>query len=88
MQERDDEPRAAHPERVAERDRAAVHVHLLGVESELVDADEGLRGEGLVELDEIGIVGTAAAVANAVFNATGVRVRDLPIRPDRLIGRL
>jgi xanthine dehydrogenase YagR molybdenum-binding subunit len=39
-------------------------------------------------IGEIGIVGTAAAVANAVFNATGVRVRDLPIRPDRLIGRL
>ncbi len=34
-------------------------------------------------IGEIGIVGTAAAVANAVFNATGKRVRDLPIRLDR-----
>ncbi len=40
----------------------------------------GLRGIG-----EIGIVGTAAAVANAVHNATGMRVRDLPITPDRLL---
>ena len=34
------------------------------------------------------IVGTAAAVANAVYNATGVRVRDLPIAPAKLVGRL
>ena len=34
------------------------------------------------------IVGTAAAVANAVYHATGTRVRDLPIRPDKLIGAL
>ena len=36
---------------------------------------------------EIGIVGTAAAIANAVHHATGIRVRDLPIRPDKLIAR-
>ncbi len=34
---------------------------------------------------EIGITGVAAAVANAVFNATGKRVRDLPIRLDQLL---
>src|SRR5205085_2500991 len=53
VQERDDEPRAAHPERMAERDRAAVHVHLLLVEPELADDDEALRRERLVELDEV-----------------------------------
>ena len=36
-------------------------------------------------LGEIGIVGTAAAVANAVFHATGRRVRDLPITVDKLL---
>jgi xanthine dehydrogenase YagR molybdenum-binding subunit len=36
-------------------------------------------------LGEIGIVGTAAAVANAIFNATGRRVRDFPITLDKLI---
>ncbi|MEV0342629.1 xanthine dehydrogenase family protein molybdopterin-binding subunit [Nocardia sp. NPDC050713] len=41
----------------------------------------GSRGAG-----EIGIVGAAAAVANAVYHATGVRVRDLPITPDKLLG--
>ncbi len=40
----------------------------------------GARGVG-----EIGITGTAAAVANAVYNATGKRVRDLPITLDKLL---
>jgi xanthine dehydrogenase YagR molybdenum-binding subunit len=40
----------------------------------------GARGIG-----EIGIVGVAAAVANAVYNATGRRVRDLPITLDKLL---
>jgi xanthine dehydrogenase YagR molybdenum-binding subunit len=42
--------------------------------------DLGARGIG-----EIGIVGSPAAIANAVFNATGKRVRHLPITPDKLI---
>jgi xanthine dehydrogenase YagR molybdenum-binding subunit len=42
----------------------------------------GAKGGG-----EIGIVGAAAAIANAVYHATGVRVRELPITPDKLIGK-
>jgi xanthine dehydrogenase YagR molybdenum-binding subunit len=42
----------------------------------------GARGIG-----EIGITGTAASVANAVYHATGVRVRDLPITVEKLIPR-
>jgi xanthine dehydrogenase YagR molybdenum-binding subunit len=34
---------------------------------------------------EIGITGVGAAVANAIYNATGRRVRDLPITPDKLL---
>ncbi|MDT0497542.1 aldehyde oxidoreductase molybdenum-binding subunit PaoC [Algiphilus sp. W345] len=37
---------------------------------------------------ELGICGVAAAVANAIYNATGVRVRDYPITLDKLIDRL
>jgi xanthine dehydrogenase YagR molybdenum-binding subunit len=37
---------------------------------------------------ELGICGVGAAVANAVYNATGVRVRDYPITLDKLIGRM
>jgi Aerobic-type carbon monoxide dehydrogenase, large subunit CoxL/CutL homologs len=40
----------------------------------------GIKGVG-----EIGIVGVAAAVANAVYHATGKRVRDLPITIDKLL---
>ncbi|MBA3410673.1 MAG: hypothetical protein H0U15_07500, partial [Geodermatophilaceae bacterium] len=36
-------------------------------------------------IGELGIVGAPAAIANAVWHATGVRQRDLPIRPDRVI---
>jgi xanthine dehydrogenase YagR molybdenum-binding subunit len=43
---------------------------------------------GAKGIGEIGIVGTAAAVANAVYNATGIRVRDLPITPAKLVGKL
>ena len=42
----------------------------------------GAKGAG-----EIGIVGAAAAVANAVYHATGVRVRELPISLDKLLGK-
>ncbi|WP_258370191.1 MULTISPECIES: xanthine dehydrogenase family protein molybdopterin-binding subunit [unclassified Curtobacterium] len=44
-----------------------------------------LGGKGI---GEIGIVGAAAALANAVWDATGVRVRRLPIRPDALVDRM
>src|SRR5687767_15383504 len=37
---------------------------------------------------ELGICGAAAAVANAVYNATGVRVRDYPITLDKLIEKM
>ncbi len=37
---------------------------------------------------ELGICGVAAAVANAIYNASGVRVRDYPITLDKIIERL
>jgi xanthine dehydrogenase YagR molybdenum-binding subunit len=40
----------------------------------------GARGIG-----EIGTTGVAAAIANAAFNATGIRVRDLPLTPDKFL---
>jgi len=52
-----------------------------------VDEDDPhVNPMGAKGIGEIGIVGTAAAVANAVHHATGIRVRDLPIRPDKLVG--
>jgi xanthine dehydrogenase YagR molybdenum-binding subunit len=40
---------------------------------------------GVKGIGEIGITGVAAAIANAVFHATGKRVRDLPITLDKLL---
>ncbi|MGW4529272.1 xanthine dehydrogenase family protein molybdopterin-binding subunit [Amycolatopsis sp. NPDC004378] len=51
----------------------------------LDEHDPHLNPMGTKGVGEIGIVGTAAAVANAVFHATGVRVRDLPITLDKLL---
>ncbi|RZJ66988.1 MAG: xanthine dehydrogenase family protein molybdopterin-binding subunit [Flavobacterium sp.] len=49
-------------------------------EKDFVPNKMGVKGIG-----EVGIVGVAAAVANAVFNATGKRIRSLPITPDKLL---
>jgi len=37
---------------------------------------------------ELGLCGVSAAVANAIYNATGVRVRSYPITLDKLLGGL
>jgi CO/xanthine dehydrogenase Mo-binding subunit len=52
------------------------------------ERDERLNPMGSKGIGEIGIVGTAAAVANAVHRATGVRFRSLPIRIDRTLPAL
>jgi xanthine dehydrogenase YagR molybdenum-binding subunit len=44
-----------------------------------------MKAKGVAEL---GICGVAAAVANAVYNATGVRVRDYPVTLDKLVAKL
>ncbi len=50
------------------------------------EPDELVNPLGIKGVGEIGIVGTAAAIANAVYHATGKRVRDLPITLDKLLG--
>lgn len=47
--------------------------------------DPHINPIGVKGIGEIGIVGAAAAIANAVYHATGVRVRELPISPDKLL---
>ena len=48
------------------------------------EPDDMINPLGIKGLGEIGIVGVAAAIANAVYHATGKRVRDLPITLDKL----
>jgi len=54
----------------------------------LAEEDTNLSPMGGKGIGEIGITGAAAAVANAVRHASGIRVRDLPIQPDKLIALL
>jgi xanthine dehydrogenase YagR molybdenum-binding subunit len=49
------------------------------------EPDEMVNPLGIKGLGEIGIVGVAAAIANAVYHATGKRVRDLPITLDKVV---
>ena len=49
------------------------------------EEDPHVNPMGIKGIGEIGIVGTAAAIANAVYHATGIRVRDLPITLDKLM---
>ena len=51
-----------------------------------IDEDDPyINPMGAKGIGEIGIVGTAAAIANAVYAATGIRIRDLPITLDKLL---
>jgi xanthine dehydrogenase YagR molybdenum-binding subunit len=57
----------------------AIEVDWLGV------PDPHINPMGSKGIGEIGIVGTAAAIANAAYHATGVRVRQLPLTPDKFL---
>jgi xanthine dehydrogenase YagR molybdenum-binding subunit len=63
-----------------------VHADIPSLETILLDDfDEHANHLGMKGVGELGVCGTGAAVANAVFNATGVRVRDFPITMDKLL---
>lgn len=47
--------------------------------------DPHINPVGSKGLGEVGIIGCAAAIANAIYNATGKRLRDLPITPDKVL---
>jgi xanthine dehydrogenase YagR molybdenum-binding subunit len=61
-----------------------VNADVHDIEVIFVDEPDDSNPLGVKGLGEIGIVGVAAAVANAVYHATGTRVRDLPITLDKL----
>ncbi|MGW8812691.1 xanthine dehydrogenase family protein molybdopterin-binding subunit [Gordonia terrae] len=66
-----------------------VHADIADVDAIcLDDRDEHATPMGSRGAGEIGIVGSAAAVVNAIHNATGVRVRDLPVHCDDLLDGL
>jgi len=77
--------------RVVTRDLAdyhvPVHADIPAIDVISIDEkDDHVNAIGTKGIGEIGITGITAAIANAVFHATGKRVRDLPIRLDKLLG--
>jgi len=64
----------------------AAHADVPEIEAYWVDeVDHEVNPAGVKGIGELGIVGAPATIANAVWHATGVRQRHLPIRPDRII---
>ena len=64
----------------------ATNADVGSIEAYFVDEDDPyVNPMGTKGLGEVGIVGTAAAIANAVHHATGIRVRELPIRLEKLL---
>jgi xanthine dehydrogenase YagR molybdenum-binding subunit len=79
--------------RVARYTNTDLAEYLIPVNADIVDAevifipeeDRLVNPLGIKGIGELGNVGTNAAVANAVYHATGVRVRELPIRLEKLL---
>ena len=67
----------------------AVHADVPPIEIDFIEEiDQSANPVGAKGVGELGISGAGAAVANAVFNACGVRVRDFPITCDKLLAGL
>jgi xanthine dehydrogenase YagR molybdenum-binding subunit len=56
------------------------------IDVSMIESDDPhINPAGVKGIGEVGITGCAAAIANAVYHATGVRVRNLPMRPENLL---
>jgi CO/xanthine dehydrogenase Mo-binding subunit/aerobic-type carbon monoxide dehydrogenase small subunit (CoxS/CutS family) len=65
--------------------RVATHLDAPDIDVIFLETDDGYGPFGAKSIGEAGKIPAPAAVANAVFNAIGVRMKDLPISPDRII---
>ena len=83
------DPRSGrHDEQRTWRDyHVPVNADVPNIEAILVEErDIHVNALGIKGVGEIGVTGTAGAIANAVWHATGVRVRSFPITLDQLMG--
>jgi xanthine dehydrogenase YagR molybdenum-binding subunit len=62
------------------------HADVYDIDVLFVEEHDEMNPLGVKGVGEIGVVGTAAAIGNAIFHATGVRVRELPITVDKILG--
>jgi xanthine dehydrogenase YagR molybdenum-binding subunit len=87
LEETDYDPRNGAPMNASLADYlVAVHADAPRIEVHFLEyPDTSLNELGARGVGEIGLAGTAAAITNAVYHATGVRVRDLPLRLEHLM---
>jgi xanthine dehydrogenase YagR molybdenum-binding subunit len=62
-----------------------VHADVHDIDVIFVEEHDSANPLGVKGVGEIGVVGTAAAIGNAIYHATGIRVRELPITLDKLL---
>ena len=69
-------------------DRIPTHRDVPDIEVVFIESDDGLGPYGAKSVGESGKALSPAAIANAVSNAIGRRMKDLPITRDRILGAL
>jgi CO/xanthine dehydrogenase Mo-binding subunit len=70
------------------RARHLTHLDVPTIEVHFLEVDDGYGPFGAKTIGESGIILAPAAVANAVFNATGIRMTSLPMTRDKLLGAM
>ena len=68
--------------------RVLTHMDAPEIEVTFIQSDDGYGPFGAKSIGEASKLPAVAAVGNAIFNATGVRMKDLPIRRDRLVAAM
>jgi CO/xanthine dehydrogenase Mo-binding subunit len=58
------------------------------IETIVIETDDRFGPYGAKGIGEPGLVPTAPAIANAIYDAIGVRIRDLPITPEKVLAAL
>jgi xanthine dehydrogenase YagR molybdenum-binding subunit len=58
------------------------------IEPLIIDYNEGQSSTGAMGIGEPATVPTSAAIANAIYHAIGVRIRELPMTPDKILAAL
>ncbi|MFN7913994.1 MAG: xanthine dehydrogenase family protein molybdopterin-binding subunit [Vicinamibacterales bacterium] len=69
-------------------DRVPTHLDVPDVDVTFIEADDGYGPHGAKSVGESGMIQTPAAISNAIYNAIGKRIKDLPITRDKILGAL
>ncbi|MGC4081288.1 MAG: molybdopterin-dependent oxidoreductase [Vicinamibacterales bacterium] len=69
-------------------DRVPTHLDVPDVDVTFIEADDGYGPYGAKSVGESGMIQTPAAISNAIYNAIGTRIKDLPITRDKILGAL